>query len=221
MVPRRAPFVLAALVSGFLVLSASLLLIGRLDAAPATPATTVVLDCHPDRLHRSKALPMSNYGGRVMRSISAGMTPRAPPIDVLSTSSSIYPPSRPARASAGAKLRLFQQAASGADPYWVWPWTAPGAWSEGNITWNNQPWPAYPNAATVGLTLASGTWQEWDVSPIVQDWIQAGKPNYGIVLAGDSAPQPSVTMSSIRGWANRRRNLKLRTRQRGIRPIWS
>ena len=113
------------------------------------------------------------------------MTPRASSIDVLFTSSSIYPPSQPARASS-ARLRLFQQAAGGADPYWVWPWTAPGAWSEGSITWKNQPWPAYPNAATVGLTLVAGTWQEWDVSPIVQDWIQAGKPNYGIVLAGDT-----------------------------------
>ena len=184
MVPRRASLVLAALVNSFLVLSASLLLIGRLDAAPATPATTVVLSAIRSA-YTDEGAPDAKLGGESWLNLGRydfQGTPYRRFVYVEFDLSSI-----PIGADvAGAKLRLFQQSAGGVDPYWVWPWTAPAAWSEGNITWNNQPWPAYPNAATVGLTLASGTWQEWDVSPIVQDWIQAGKPNYGIVLAGDT-----------------------------------
>lgn len=53
-------------------------------------------------------------------------------------------------------------------------------WSETSLTWNNQ-----PPTSSIGKINPVGTemgYYSWDVTAMVQDWLQGNKPNYGLAL---------------------------------------
>ncbi len=69
-------------------------------------------------------------------------------------------------------------------PYSVYPVTS--AWSEGSLTWNNQP----TRDGTAATTFSGATWQggygSWHtitgLGPIVQSWIADPSQNFGVVI---------------------------------------
>lgn len=63
--------------------------------------------------------------------------------------------------------------------------TAP--WSEGTITWQNQPSfdPTEVTRTCVGDSFALG-WKEFDVTPLVQAWLDGSAPNFGFVVRDPS-----------------------------------
>ena len=59
-----------------------------------------------------------------------------------------------------------------------------GDWSETSITWNNQP--GYDaDSIDCKTSWAVDTWGEWDVTSLVQGWVDGDYPNYGLVLISD------------------------------------
>jgi hypothetical protein len=183
MMSRRSPLILAAIAGGLLVLAALIQQpAGPLNAAPSGLATTVILNPIQDATVDQGA-PDTNFGSS---DLHVG-TRKDGDLYRMFTYLKFDVSGIPSGADiAYATLRLYQQSASGPDPYWVWSWSAASAWSEGSITWNNQPWAASPQGATIGLTPAQEAWFEWDVSAIVEGWIVGGNPAYGIVLSGDN-----------------------------------
>ncbi len=172
----------ALLVSGLLVLAATIRQpSGTANAAPFAPATTVTLSAIYDA-YTDQGDPDGKYGGLPELHVGADEKGNRRFVFLQFDVSGI-----PAGADISyARLRLHQQSASGASEYWVWPWTVPSDWPEESITWNTQPWPDNPYGTQIGLTLAEGSWFEWDVMPIVDEWIAKGAPAYGIVLAGST-----------------------------------
>lgn len=58
---------------------------------------------------------------------------------------------------------------------------ASGSWSEGSITWNNQP--GYLSTPWTFIALdATDVWAEWDVTSIVEKWHVDGDPNNGFIV---------------------------------------
>jgi hypothetical protein len=61
-------------------------------------------------------------------------------------------------------------------------------WMETEVTWNNQPptsWPEF-RASTPVDGRSSGRYYGWDVTSLVQDWVN-GTGNYGLMLFGDES----------------------------------
>ncbi len=63
-----------------------------------------------------------------------------------------------------------------------------GAWSESAVVWNTKPGlaEAYGSAA-VGFPSAD-TWYSFDVTGLVQGWVNSSLPNYGITIRGPEEP---------------------------------
>ncbi|HBY99046.1 MAG TPA: hypothetical protein DEP84_34705 [Chloroflexi bacterium] len=61
------------------------------------------------------------------------------------------------------------------------------SWTEGSVTWNTQPtWGGIRASTDVGSSLG---WYEWDITDLVDDWIQGDQPNYGLEIIGDERVQ--------------------------------
>lgn len=59
------------------------------------------------------------------------------------------------------------------------------SWDELTATWNNQP--AYTTTGGVYTNVSTaGAWYTWNLLAIVQDWIENGQPNYGILMKSGS-----------------------------------
>ena len=82
-----------------------------------------------------------------------------------------------------AKLKLTDQSSSSiaVDVHRV----TGGDWSEGSITWNNKP--SYDSAVIDSATTGNdGDVIEWDVTDVVQGWVDGSYSNYGFALTSDS-----------------------------------
>ena len=60
------------------------------------------------------------------------------------------------------------------------------AWDEETLCWNNK-------AATAGTYLSAsvpppgvGNWSDWDITTLVQEWVDQTNPNYGLMLVNDN-----------------------------------
>lgn len=61
------------------------------------------------------------------------------------------------------------------------------SWSESGVTWNTQPtWGGIRASTDVGS--ATG-WYEWDITSLVEDWVQGDHPNHGVEIIGDERVQ--------------------------------
>lgn len=59
-------------------------------------------------------------------------------------------------------------------------------WTESGVNWNNQP-------ASTGLYLAEdapppgvGNWTDWDITSLVQEWVNLAYPNYGLQIVNNN-----------------------------------
>ena len=61
-------------------------------------------------------------------------------------------------------------------------------WSETEVTWNREPvWHEIRSEAEVGSIV--DVWYEWEITTLVEDWVEATYPNHGVEIIGDEAVQ--------------------------------
>lgn len=89
-----------------------------------------------------------------------------------------------------ATLRLFQDF-NGANGVTYDVFQVLGAWSEGTLTHATRPSLSATAAASITTTsTASGIWHEWDVTTLVQAWVDGGADNHGMAIIRDPNASP-------------------------------
>jgi len=78
-----------------------------------------------------------------------------------------------------ATLKLYDHSTAS---YEVCVYPVSADWSESTITWNNQPDYNSSLQSCVTTPSTSGQWVSWDVTDIVEEWVEGGLENYGFVL---------------------------------------
>jgi hypothetical protein len=71
------------------------------------------------------------------------------------------------------------------------------AWSEHSVTWN-QHQPDWGSEIGVGQASAQLGWHEADVTKMVREWVDGGRPNYGFILVGDEAARDRLRFYSTK-----------------------
>ena len=156
-------WLILALISPFLL---------SVKAGSTTVTLTPIADAFTD-----KAAPNTNYGSDNYLSVygSASYENRAYLKFDLSgiPSGSII---------LSAKLKLFDIYGSQIN---ICVHRVTGDWNETDITWNNQP--GYDaDSIDCETSWESNTWGEWNVTSLVQGWVDGDYPNYGFVLITDA-----------------------------------
>ena len=75
-------------------------------------------------------------------------------------------------------------------------------WVESTATWNNFVTTPYNDSDQIStdtvlipdIPTSGGTpniWLEWNVTPLVSDWVSGARENYGFMVRGDSTPNPN------------------------------
>ncbi len=81
-----------------------------------------------------------------------------------------------------AELKLYQFENVGTDNFTIAAHRVTQSWNKSNINWNNQPdyrfFPEYISTVSVNWHY----WQSWDITTLVQGWLNGSIPNYGVVL---------------------------------------
>lgn len=62
------------------------------------------------------------------------------------------------------------------------------SWSENTVTWNSHQ-PEWGSEIGIGNASSQLGWQEGDVTPMVREWVDGGRANYGFIIIGDEAVQ--------------------------------
>jgi hypothetical protein len=81
-----------------------------------------------------------------------------------------------------ANLRLYQFLTFGTKDFMLELHQVTENWNEETITWNNQP--GYlPTLESISPVVVDAiTWLSWDISTLLQDWLNGSIDNHGIVL---------------------------------------
>ena len=80
-----------------------------------------------------------------------------------------------------AKLGLYRYDADNSNPLTLDAYQITSSWAE-NVTYSTQP--SYNSTAESSVTVngAAGDWYEWDVTNLVQQWIDSSATNYGVAI---------------------------------------
>ncbi|MGC9349735.1 MAG: DNRLRE domain-containing protein [Anaerolineae bacterium] len=62
-------------------------------------------------------------------------------------------------------------------------------WSETNLTWNREPVWAREDYATLFIGNSADTAWDWDITRLVEQWVDGTQTNYGLVIIGDERVQ--------------------------------
>jgi len=81
-----------------------------------------------------------------------------------------------------ADLKLYQFYTSGTQDFTIAAHRITDTWDENTINWNNQPDYHPMTESTRFVTAGATTWLSWDVSSLLQGWLDASITNYGVVL---------------------------------------
>jgi hypothetical protein len=82
-----------------------------------------------------------------------------------------------------ADLGLYYFFTSGAVATPIGAYRVTGTWTEGGITWNNQPTSAATQVYTRTVPAsATNAFLYWDIDSLVQGWIDGSIPNQGVML---------------------------------------
>lgn len=73
-------------------------------------------------------------------------------------------------------------------------------WDETDVTWESAPQSGEAYGSQSIQHCACGGWYEFDVTPLVQAWVDGSKPNHGIMIRG---PETSGSNSGWRGFISR------------------
>jgi len=72
-----------------------------------------------------------------------------------------------------------------------------GAWTEGGVTWNNQP--AFTTVGEVSGSVLSDGWRSWNLTTIAQQWRAGTLANHGVRVIFDTGGSGYRTFSSREG----------------------
>ena len=81
-----------------------------------------------------------------------------------------------------ADLKLYQFNNSETDDFMIALHRVTESWDETTITYNNQPAYSLSPESTIAITAGAFTWLSWDITTLLQGWLDASIGNYGIVL---------------------------------------
>ncbi|MBN2005368.1 MAG: FG-GAP repeat protein [Anaerolineae bacterium] len=80
------------------------------------------------------------------------------------------------------RLHLTKSCDSSARSHTVTTYRVGGAWDEGTLTWNSQPAAAEAYGSATMISRDAWGWYEFDVTALVQAWVNGQYANYGIML---------------------------------------
>ena len=84
-----------------------------------------------------------------------------------------------------ATLELYQKGSTGAVPVTIRAFPVTAAWTESEVTWDNQP--TFDTSRSTSATLdATDGYKSWDVTELAREWL-AGN-GYGVILHGPELP---------------------------------
>ena len=78
-----------------------------------------------------------------------------------------------------AKLGLYRYYAKNDNPLTLDAYQSTSSWAE-NVTYSTQP--SYNATAESFVTVTADGWYEWDVTNLVQQWIDGSATNYGVAI---------------------------------------
>ena len=85
-----------------------------------------------------------------------------------------------------ADLKLYQSSTFGTVGFTISLFKITANWEENTITWNNQP-DYHPIPESISsVIMGESTWLSWDVSTLLQEWVDGSITNHGIVLVGNT-----------------------------------
>lgn len=92
-----------------------------------------------------------------------------------------------------AALKLYQFNNSGTEDFMISLHQVTEYWSEGTITWINKPDYISSPERTITVTAGATAWLSWDITDLVQGWLDESITNYGIMLKGTDESSPNVS----------------------------
>ena len=87
-----------------------------------------------------------------------------------------------------ADLKLYQYQTIGTEGFIIGLHPVTENWEENIITWNNQPDYLPSPESIVTITVGATTWLSWDITSLLQGWVDGSKVNYGILLKDTDEP---------------------------------
>ena len=89
---------------------------------------------------------------------------------------------------ADIRLRLSFAAPSDDTPMATLLWHLAPDWTEDEVAWNTEPAWGETRDDTTEVSTAMA-WYSWDVTHLVDDWLDGTHPNYGVIIIGDEEIQ--------------------------------
>ncbi|MBN1971798.1 MAG: DNRLRE domain-containing protein [Candidatus Delongbacteria bacterium] len=87
-----------------------------------------------------------------------------------------------------ADLKLYQYQTIGTEGFIIGLHQVNESWEESVITWNNQPDYLPSPESIVTITVGATTWLSWDITALLQGWVDGSISNYGILLKDTDEP---------------------------------
>jgi len=87
-----------------------------------------------------------------------------------------------------ADLKLYQYQTIGTESFVIGLHQVTESWEENMITWNNQPDYLPSPESTITVTIGALTWLSWDITTLLQGWLDGSIANYGVVLKDTDEP---------------------------------
>ncbi len=87
-----------------------------------------------------------------------------------------------------ADLKLYQYQTIGTESFVIGLHQVTESWEENMITWNNQPDYLPSPESTITVTVGALTWLSWDITSLLQGWLDGSIANYGVVLKDTDEP---------------------------------
>ena len=87
-----------------------------------------------------------------------------------------------------ADLKLYQYQTIGTEGFVIGLHQVTESWEENMITWNNQPDYLPSPESTITVTVGALTWLSWDITSLLQGWLDGSITNYGVVLKDTDEP---------------------------------
>lgn len=87
-----------------------------------------------------------------------------------------------------ADLKLYQYQTIGTESFVIGLHQVTESWEENMITWNNQPDYLPSPESTITVTVGALTWLSWDITSLLQGWLDGSITNFGVVLKDTDEP---------------------------------
>ena len=87
-----------------------------------------------------------------------------------------------------ADLKLYQYQTIGTEGFFIGLHQVTESWEENLITWNNQPEYLPSPESTVTITVGATAWLSWNITSLLQGWVDGSIINYGILLKDTDEP---------------------------------